>query len=101
MAEMGHPILVDRQYAQTFRCSLFCQRPLLHAHRLRFSFQGKEIDVTAPLLLDIREALRSVGIEVKHLRELLGKEKHSECGNDRHDHKNAEEVKESIAKSTH
>lgn len=62
MAEMGHPILVDRQYANSFRCPLFIQRPLLHAYRLRFSFQGKAIDVTAPLFADIRDALRDVGI---------------------------------------
>jgi len=63
MAEMGHPILVDRQYAKSFRCSLFFQRPLLHAHRLRFSFQGNAIDVTAPLPSDMNDALRSVGIK--------------------------------------
>lgn len=56
MAEMGHPILVDRQYAKSFRCPLFIQRPLLHAQRLRFSFQGKEIDVQAPLPADFLEA---------------------------------------------
>ena len=64
MAEMGHPILVDRQYAKSFRCHLFFQRPLLHAHRLRFSFQGKAIDVTAPVLPDMSDALRSVGIKI-------------------------------------
>src|SRR5579872_4653997 len=36
LAEMGHPILVDRQYAPSFRCPLFIQRPLLHAARLQF-----------------------------------------------------------------
>lgn len=49
MAEMGHPILIDRQYARTFRSQLFATRPLLHAHRLRFTFRGQTIDVTAPL----------------------------------------------------
>lgn len=62
MAEMGHPILVDRQYAKSFRCSLFIQRPLLHAYRLRFSFQGKEIDVTAPIPSDLREHATSSSI---------------------------------------
>jgi RluA family pseudouridine synthase len=74
MAEMGHPILVDRQYASHFSCPLFAKRPLLHAHRLRFQFQEKSIDVRAPLLLDIREALRSVGIDVGKLSQFLGKE---------------------------
>ncbi len=74
MAEMGHPILVDRQYAKSFSCPLFVQRPLLHAYRLRFSFQETQIDVTAPLFVDIREALRSVGIDIRHLGQFLGKE---------------------------
>jgi len=52
MAEMGHPILVDRQYARHFHSQIFAMRPLLHAHRLKFSFQGKVIDVTAPLPAD-------------------------------------------------
>jgi len=49
MAEMGHPILIDRQYSKTFRSSLFATRPLLHAHLLRFTFDGKIIDVTAKI----------------------------------------------------
>lgn len=52
MAEMGHPILVDRQYASKFQCPCFFERPLLHAYRLRFSFQGRCIDVKAPLSRD-------------------------------------------------
>lgn len=64
MSEMGHPILVDRQYAKQFRCSLFFQRPLLHAHRLRFTFQEKEIDVTAPLPTDMQGALAKVSISL-------------------------------------
>lgn len=63
MAEMGHPILIDRQYAKKFQTSLFIQRPLLHAFRLRFSFQGKDIDVSAPLPLDLREAIKKIGIK--------------------------------------
>lgn len=95
MAEMGHPILVDRQYAKSFRCSLFFQRPLLHAYRLRFTFQGKEIDVTAPLFVDIRDAMGRVGIEVRHLRELLGKKAHEDRRDDRNDNKDAKEVEQS------
>jgi 23S rRNA-/tRNA-specific pseudouridylate synthase len=36
LAELGHPILVDRQYAERFRCKYFAKRPLLHAARLKF-----------------------------------------------------------------
>lgn len=63
LAEMGHPILIDRQYAKKFQTSLFIQRPLLHAYRLRFSFQDKAIDVSAPLPLDLRDAMKGSGIK--------------------------------------
>ncbi len=62
MAEMGHPILIDRQYADQFRSSLFAPRPLLHAQRLCFVFQGKSIDVTAPLPEDFQTALATLKI---------------------------------------
>lgn len=56
LAEMGHPILVDRQYAKNFRCKLFGSRPFLHAARI--SFEG--IDVSAPLPEDFRAALQEL-----------------------------------------
>ena len=62
MAEMGHPILIDRHYAKSFRCPLFIQRPLLHAYQLQFSFRGQEIDVIAPLPADLTDAASAVGI---------------------------------------
>ncbi len=52
MAEMGHPILIDRQYAKSFRSKVSASRPLLHAHLLRFVFRGEEISVTSPLPKD-------------------------------------------------
>lgn len=58
MAEMGHPILIDRQYAKQFKCQLFFQRPLLHAYTLKFSFKGKIFALKAPLPCDFREALK-------------------------------------------
>lgn len=64
LCEMGHPILIDRQYASSFRCKLFISRTLLHAYRLRFSFQETAIDVTAPLFPDMEGALRGVGISI-------------------------------------
>lgn len=94
MAEMGHPILVDRQYAKNFQSSLFIQRPLLHAYRLQFVFRGKAIEITAPLPVDICEGLRGSGIEVGQLRELLRKEEHPNCRNQSHRNEDAKEVKE-------
>lgn len=67
MAEMGHPILIDRQYAKTFRCPVSSPRIMLHAARLKFAFQGKIIDVRAPLFLDMCDLLREVRIEVHDL----------------------------------
>jgi len=62
LAEMGHPILVDRQYAKTFRSSLFAARPMLHAHRLKFVYQGKEIESVAPIPEDFQTALKNVSL---------------------------------------
>ncbi len=64
LAEMGHPILVDRQYASHFRCPLFIQRPLLHAASLEFThpFTGENIKVKAPIPNDLSDALQKVAI---------------------------------------
>lgn len=64
LSEMGHPILVDRQYAKFFRCKLFFRRPLLHAWKLRFihPFSGLEMDLNAPLPADFQSALSSLSI---------------------------------------
>lgn len=80
MAEMGHPILIDRQYAKTFRCPIVSQRIMLHAARLKFSFQGKTVDVKAPLFLDMSDLLREVRIDVGHFREFLPEKKKNESG---------------------
>lgn len=62
MAEMGHPILVDRQYAKIFRSSVFSPRVMLHAKRLQFTYEDTLIDVTAPLFSDMTDLCRSIGI---------------------------------------
>lgn len=95
MAEMGHPILIDRQYAKSFRCRLFVQRPLLHAYRLRFTFEGKTIDLTAPLLVDICDVMRSVGIDPRHASQLLSKDQQDDAWDNGHNDKHAEEIEES------
>lgn len=62
MAEIGHPILIDRQYASRFKSRVSVSRPLLHARRLRFSYQGQKIDVTSPVPDDLMVGLRAAGI---------------------------------------
>lgn len=64
MAEMGHPILIDRQYAKQFRCPLFVSRPLLHAAQLNFihPFTKKSLSISAPLPVDMCECLAKAGI---------------------------------------
>src|SRR5262245_60792865 len=69
MAEMGHPILVDRQYAAKFRCALFAARPFLHAFRLNLS---NGIVAESPLPLDMRDAIFSLRMQVGHLRQFFG-----------------------------
>lgn len=71
MAEMGHPILIDRQYAKSFRCPVSSQRIMLHASRLKFAYEGKIIDIKAPLFLDMRDFLRDVRMQMGHLGELF------------------------------
>lgn len=97
MAEMGHPILVDRQYASSFRCPLFIQRPLLHAAALEFihPFTGQKIVAQAPLPLDICEALRNVSI--RHVGDFFGKQQKEDS---RDQSQNNEKSKE-VAQSSH
>lgn len=54
MAEMGHPLILDRQYASSFRSKIYASRPLLHAYRLRFNYHGQSIDVTCSLPVDFK-----------------------------------------------
>ncbi len=61
MAEMGHPIVIDRQYAKKYSCSLFGVRTLLHAERLHLNFKGRVIDVKAPLFPDMEACVPQNG----------------------------------------
>lgn len=71
MAGMGHPIIIDRQYAKFFRSKVTASRPLLHAYRLQFSYKDKKIDVIAKAPQDMREALLAARFDVAHLGEFL------------------------------
>ncbi len=59
LAEMGHPILMDRQYAKTFRTQELIRRPLLHAERLRFRHPTRNtlMDLSSPLPEDFCSCL--------------------------------------------
>lgn len=57
LAQIGHPILVDRQYATTFRSSFFAMRPLLHAFRLHLEWRNRSFDFEAPIPQDFEEAM--------------------------------------------
>jgi 23S rRNA pseudouridine955/2504/2580 synthase/23S rRNA pseudouridine1911/1915/1917 synthase len=65
LSEMGHPILVDRQYSTSYTCKYFAKRPLLHAARIRFMhpMTGVQIDVTAPLPADFFEAFSALKLK--------------------------------------
>ncbi len=60
LASIGIPILGDYQYAKRFNSSREVTRQMLHANYLRFTFQGKEITVTAPLTREMRELIDEV-----------------------------------------
>ncbi len=94
LAEMGHPILIDRQYAKTFRSPVFSPRVMLHAFYLSFSFRGKIIEAKAPLFLDMRDVLQSVGVQMGHLRQFLCVEKEENAGNESDCDKETKEVEE-------
>jgi RluA family pseudouridine synthase len=91
LAEMGHPILVDRQYAERFRSALFAARPLLHAFRLNL---GNGVEAVSTLPLDMRNAIRSLGMDVGHLRQFFRRKPHQDGGDDRDDDENAEEIEQ-------
>lgn len=91
LSEMGHPILVDRQYAAKFKSPFFATRPLLHAHRLAFK-NGPAIE--SPLPIDIRDALFALGMKVAHLRQFFGCKPHENRGDDCKEDKDAEEIEQ-------
>lgn len=95
MAEMGHPILVDPQYARTYRSSIVSPRPLLHAYRLQFRYQDQEIDVSAPIPEDFKEASARCFMGMRFLREPLFNESHKKSRNDHNSYEHRKEIKES------
>ena len=58
MAEIGHPILGDFQYAKVFKCPLRPPYYLLHAEKTIFlhPISGKKMIIKAPLPVDFRSA---------------------------------------------
>lgn len=66
LAELGHPILIDRQYAAHYRSSLFAKRVLLHALYLKFELEGEIIEAAAPVPQDMKEALLLCGIDCEY-----------------------------------
>lgn len=62
MAEMGHPIILDRQYASRFKSKVFASRPLLHAYRLGFSYKEQKVDAVCPIPEDLKTAIQASGI---------------------------------------
>lgn len=66
--EMGHPIVVDRQYAQTFRSNYFAARTLLHAKRLKFIFREEKIEVFSPIPSDLQEGVYQNNLKCQEIR---------------------------------
>lgn len=64
MSEMGHPLLIDRQYATRFRSKVLATRPLLHAYRLKFLFRTEQIEVTCPLPEDLKTICKNISLYI-------------------------------------
>jgi len=77
LSEIGHPILVDRQYAKNYRSKFFAKRPLLHAARIRFTHPllNTPIDVTAPIPKDFGEGLETLGLKGSTLESIVSTKK--------------------------
>lgn len=56
LAEMGHPILTDPQYARKYRSSYVAPRVLLHAKELHFSLENQAFHIKSPLPKDFLQA---------------------------------------------
>lgn len=94
LAELGHPILMDRQYAERFRSEYTFARTLLHALRLAFihPMTGKMIDLCAPLPRDMQSAIGLVGISSAHMGQFLVEQDQKESRNKGDDNEKAEEA---------
>jgi 23S rRNA-/tRNA-specific pseudouridylate synthase len=77
MAELGAPLLLDRQYGRLFRSGLRPERPLLHAHVLEFVYRQTPIKAVAPLPFDMRQIIRGLGMDVRESVELFGQKGHN------------------------
>lgn len=58
LSEIGHPIIVDRQYASKYESSIRASRPLLHAFQLSLEWRRKVLEFKAPLATDFQEVLK-------------------------------------------
>jgi RluA family pseudouridine synthase len=59
LASIGHPILGDYQYSQTFRCILRPSRPLLHAWHISFTHPVYDsfFEITVPPPQDLKDVV--------------------------------------------
>lgn len=94
LAELGHPILIDRQYAEAFRCPHPFSRILLHAASLAFPhpITGEKMEITAPLPRDMRSAIDLVGISSRHVSQFLSEQEKTDRWDERRDDKDPKEA---------
>jgi RluA family pseudouridine synthase len=65
LAEIGHPILIDRQYASHFQSHTCAARPMLHSIGLEMVWRGASIAIQAPLPQDFVDVMHQCGLEWK------------------------------------
>ncbi|MBF8262589.1 MAG: pseudouridylate synthase family protein [Parachlamydiales bacterium] len=62
LAEMGHPIIFDRQYSSHFQSKIYAARPMLHSLGLKLQWRGRSLEINAPLPQDFIEVLNQSGL---------------------------------------
>lgn len=94
LAELGHPILIDRQYASSFSSTYPCSRIMLHASRLSFihPMTQEKIGFFAPLPGDMRSAIDLAGISSQDVSEFFMKQDEKGSGNKSDDDEQPKEM---------
>ena len=94
LAELGHPILIDRQYASSFSSTYSCSRIMLHALGLSFihPMTQEKLDFCAPLPRDMRNVIDLVGLSSREVSQFFMKQDEKASRDKSDDNKQAKEM---------
>lgn len=62
LAEIGHPIILDRQYASRFQSNISAARPMLHSLGFELKWRDRLLEVKAPLPQDFVNVMHQSGL---------------------------------------